>query len=66
MMVKINGQSTEIAEEATLQTLVELKKISPKTIILELNGQIVNSEKWPNTLLKTGDKLEIIRIIGGG
>ena len=38
----------------------------PNTIVDELNDLIVNSKKWNDVILKDGDKLEIVSIVGGG
>jgi sulfur carrier protein len=66
MLLKINGKPAEIPEETSLLNLIELKNIPSKILILELNGNIIQREKWQDTRLNSGDKLEIIRIIGGG
>jgi len=36
------------------------------TIIVELNGLIINSINWRKVKLKDGDNLEIVSIVGGG
>ena len=38
----------------------------PNTVVVEHNNLVVNSKKWKDVLLKDGDKLEIVSIVGGG
>ena len=38
----------------------------PNTIVVELNDLIINSLKWEHTIIKDGDNLEIVSIVGGG
>jgi sulfur carrier protein len=66
MIVTINGQITEVAEQMAVHQLINDRKLNQKTIILELNGLILKPDLWKSTLLNPNDKLEIIRIIGGG
>ena len=69
MKIKVNGEEKNIElenEKALLSTILELLGYRPKTIVVELNDLIINSTKWENKVLKEGDKLEIVSIVGGG
>jgi len=33
---------------------------------VELNHQVVRRNEWPNTILKDGDRVEIVNFVGGG
>ena len=69
MKIKINGEEKNIEienEKALLSTTIKLLGYSPKTIVVELNDLIINSTKWENEILKEGDRLEIVSIVGGG
>jgi thiamine biosynthesis protein ThiS len=35
-------------------------------VAVELNREIVPRPEWPGTLLKDGDRLEIVHFVGGG
>jgi sulfur carrier protein len=35
-------------------------------VVVEVNDLIINSKKWESEILKEGDKLEIVSIVGGG
>jgi sulfur carrier protein len=66
MLINLNGSPTPVADNATPGDLVTARGLNEKTLILELNGGILQPEVWKTTRLGQNDQLEIIRIIGGG
>ena len=69
MKIKVNGKEKYIElenEKALLSRTLELLGYKPNTIVVELNDLIINSNKWDNEIIKEGDKLEIVSIVGGG
>ena len=69
MKIRVNGKEKKIDlknEKALLSSTLELLGYKPNTIVVELNDLIINSKKWDNEILKEGDRLEIVSIVGGG
>ena len=69
MKIKVNGEEKKIElenEKALLSSTLKSLGYSPNTIVVEVNDLIINSTKWENELLKEGDRLEIVSIVGGG
>ena len=69
MKIKVNGTEKNIElekEKALLSSTLELLGYRPNTIVVEVNDLIINSKKWGNEILKEGDRLEIVSIVGGG
>ena len=69
MKIKVNGKEKNIQlenDKAFLSSTLELLGYMPNTVVVELNDLIINSTKWGNEILKEGDKLEIVSIVGGG
>ena len=69
MKINVNGEEKFISldkEKAFLSTTLDFLGYKPNTIVVELNNLIVNSKKWDKEILKDGDKLEIVSIVGGG
>lgn len=62
----INGKKEEIEESLTLQGLLEAKRIRPEVVTIELNEEIVPRDRYKDTGLKSGDKLEFVYYMGGG
>ena len=69
MKIRVNGKEKNIAlknEKALLSSTLELLGYDSKTVVVEVNDLIINSKNWDNEILKEGDKLEIVSIVGGG
>ena len=69
MKIKVNGKEKKIElenEKVLLSRVLELLGYSPNTVVVELNDLIINSKKWENEIIKEGDRLEIVSIVGGG
>ena len=69
MKIRVNGKEKKIKldnERALLSTTLELLGYNQNTVVVELNDLIINSKKWENEIIKDGDRLEIVSIVGGG
>ena len=69
MKIRVNGKEKDIElkdEEAFLSSILELLGYKSNTVVVEVNDLIINSKKWHNKVLKEGDRLEIVSIVGGG
>ncbi len=67
MNLHINGEAHTFADlTPTLAALIESLNMKPDRIAVELNLEIVPRDRWPETPLKDGDRLEIVHFVGGG
>ena len=69
MRIKVNGKEKNIELEnkkALLSSILEFLGYKSNTIVVEVNDLIINSKKWENEIIKEGDRLEIVSIVGGG
>lgn len=66
MELTINGEPREFHEGLSVSGLIEQLTMTAGRIAVELNHEILAREEWPRTILKTGDRLEIVHFIGGG
>ncbi|WP_018131959.1 sulfur carrier protein ThiS [Effusibacillus pohliae] len=66
MELTINGQMRSIPGAKTLIDLVNHYGLNDKIIVIEHNLQIVPREKYGDTELAPGDKIEIVHFVGGG
>lgn len=64
-MVKINGESFDIAGKTLAEFLVSTQ-YDPKRIAVERNGEIVPKAKYGETVLKEDDVIEVVNFVGGG
>ncbi len=64
--IQLNGRKLELKNKQTIFELLKRYKIDSKKIALELNGKILNRNKYKIIYVKNKDKLEIVHFIGGG
>ena len=64
--IQLNGNPYEINTETNLNQLLNKLKIQKTKVAIELNGVIVEKNKYPKVILNKGDKVEIVQFIGGG
>lgn len=69
MKLQINGEQREFANVSTpftMLALVEILGMKADRVAVELNRDIVPRDRWAETLLNEGDRLEIVHFVGGG
>ena len=69
MKISVNGKEKKIElenEKALLSSTLKFLGYKQNTVVVEVNDLIINSKKWETEILKEGDKLEIVSIVGGG
>jgi len=64
--IQLNGSSYEINTETNLNQLLNKLKIQKTKVAIEVNGVIVEKNKYPKIILVKDDKVEIVHFIGGG
>ena len=65
MDITVNGKAEQTASE-NIAAYIENKRLNPKALVVEYNGEIVPSDRWPRTRLRPGDCLELLSFVGGG
>ncbi len=66
LQVYVNGDSQELSETTSLAQFVEQLELAPQRIAIELNRVVVRRADWSTTILRDGDRLEIVHFVGGG
>ena len=64
--IQLNGLKLELKKKHTILALLKRYKIDSKKIAVELNGKIINRNKYKIAYVKNKDKIEIVHFIGGG
>ena len=64
--IQLNGTPYEINTNTNLNELLNKLKIQKSKVAIEVNGEIVEKNKYFNLILNKGDKVEIVHFIGGG
>lgn len=68
MKLHINGdeKTFDSLDPFTLAALVEALGMKPDRVAVELNRYIVPRDRWTETQLHEGDRLEVVHFVGGG
>ena len=64
--IQLNGDLYEINNGTNLNELLNKLKIQKNKVAIEVNGIIVEKNKYSNLILNKNDKVEIVKFIGGG
>ncbi len=64
--VMVNGQTCTLAAPLPLPALIAQLAISHPRIAVALNGTVLRQDEHAGTLVRDGDTLEIVRMVGGG
>ena len=64
--IQLNGYPYEIIDGTNLNELLNKLKIQKNKVAIEVNGEIVEKNKYPNLILNESDKVEVVHFIGGG
>jgi len=65
MQIQVNGESRQIEDGTTLDSLLPRLGLTGR-LAVEINGEIVPRSQHSGYHLRDGDRVEIVRAIGGG
>lgn len=66
MKIILNGKETDITADSTIESLIGSRKINPATVVVELNRNIIEPEKWGSFVISEKDEIEVLTFMGGG
>ena len=64
-MIKVNGEMMDM-DGKTVAQLLEAMDAGSQRVAVELNMDIVPRASYGETVLKDGDSVEVVRVVGGG
>ncbi len=64
--IQVNGELINCSPDVNLPQLLTQINLNPRLVAVEYNGEILHRQYWEQTMLKEGDHLEIVTIVGGG
>jgi thiamine biosynthesis protein ThiS len=62
----VNGEPREVRENLTIDRLLEELAVRRDYTGVALNREIVSRTSYPTTVLREGDRVEIVRPMSGG
>lgn len=66
MEITLNGSAHELETPISISALVETLGLNAAKVAVERNLEIVPRSVYDRTMIKNGDRLEIVQFIGGG
>jgi sulfur carrier protein len=66
LTITVNGETRRIGGPATLLDLLATLDLDARTVVVELNRQIVRRPRLGETALAEGDRIELVHFVGGG
>ncbi len=66
IVVIVNGKERQLEGPTNLQEYVESLGVNVNHIAVAHNGNVLRRDEIPSVTLEEGDRLEIVRAVGGG
>jgi len=66
MQVTVNGQPMEVEEGTSLEALLARLRVTREFTAVAVNREVAPRSVYATTLLRDGDRLEIVHPMGGG
>jgi len=66
LQVTVNGQAKKLPPGTSIAALLGQINVPETGSAVELDGEIVSKSQYENTQLKNGQRVEIVRLVGGG
>ena len=62
----VNGETRRVPGPSTIADLLHHLDLDPRTVVVELNRQIVRRPHLNEIALASGDSIELVHFVGGG
>lgn len=66
MKIILNGEEKELTSEIPLINFLTDQNLDPDKLVIEYNQEIIQQKEWSSIILTAGDKLEVLKFVGGG
>lgn len=64
--LQVNGKIVELEEPTPLLDYLDKVGVNPQVVAVEHNGEILERASYAGVTLREGDRVEIVRMVGGG
>ena len=64
--VRINGDDRSIPPDLSVRGLLEWLDLNPALVVVELNREILDRDRYGETRVGEKDTLELVHFVGGG
>jgi thiamine biosynthesis protein ThiS len=64
--IQVNGEARAVARGTSVDAFVAELGLRPEVVAIEVNERLVRRAEREQTILKDGDHLEVVTLVGGG
>lgn len=64
--ITVNGESVDVESEMSVEQLLDTVDVPPNYLAVELNADVVPRESYGETIVRAGDDVEVVTLVGGG
>lgn len=61
-----NGKPVRASLPCSIEQFLLTQQLSPRSVVVELNGEAVTPSEFSQRQLHPGDRVEIVKIVAGG
>lgn len=65
-MITVNGKQIQLTSEMSVADYLEQNNYQINRIAVEMNEEILPKYSYSDTMLKDGERLEVVTFVGGG
>jgi thiamine biosynthesis protein ThiS len=66
IVLQVNGKRVELERPTPLLRYLEQLGVEAGAVAVEHNGEIIQRPAYESVVLREGDRVEIVRMVGGG
>lgn len=66
MQLEVNGESRSVEDGCPIAQLLQRLELGEQGLAVLVNGELIPRATWPARGLVDGDRIEIVRMVGGG
>ncbi|MCA9136707.1 MAG: sulfur carrier protein ThiS [Planctomycetales bacterium] len=64
--ITVNGENVNIESEMSVEQLLDTVDVPPNYLAVEVNADVVPRESYGETIVRAGDDVEVVTLVGGG
>ena len=66
MEITVNGEPREVRDGLDILELLDTLQLGPGGLVVEVDRDIVERDRFKETRLNPGARVELVRLVGGG
>ena len=64
--VTVNGERYDLPQPMTLSALLERLEVDARRVAVGYNGEVADRERYGEIVVRDGDRIDIVHMVGGG